>query len=57
MNRKKGFINKKGEMVIEPRFDREASFKDGLAEVEFEKSRAYINKMGEVVWRTTTDDF
>lgn len=47
--KKVGFINTKGEWVIEPTFDKVRAFKNGLAPVAKEKSWGYINETGEQV--------
>ncbi len=44
--KKVGFINAKGEWVIEPTFDKARAFKNGLAPVAKEKSWGYINEQG-----------
>lgn len=48
---KEGFINKSGEVVIEPKYDRVRNFSDGLAPVRCtgESKIGYINKSGEYV--------
>ncbi len=48
-NGKRGFINRDGEMVIEPRYDRVKSFSNGLASVMKGESWGYINNEGEFV--------
>ena len=44
---KRGYIDKKGNIVIEQKFDRAEPFKNGLARVNFS---AYIDKTGHVIW-------
>lgn len=44
-----GYINRKGEMVIESQFDEARSFSDGLALVRINDNLSYINKKGKVV--------
>jgi len=44
-----GFINGKGEVVIEPRFDRTWSFEEGLALVRVKGKYGAINEKGEFV--------
>jgi WG containing repeat len=46
-----GFINTKGEMVIEPRFDSVRSFSNGFAFVEFQKDSETIEGFKEKVGR------
>ncbi|MGL6340442.1 MAG: WG repeat-containing protein [Waterburya sp.] len=46
-----GFIDKKGNIVIEPRFEEVENFRGGLAMAELEDGRSvYINKKGNIVW-------
>lgn len=47
-----GFINKQGEMVIEPLFRLATNFQAGLAMVETKDCWGYINYAGEFVWST-----
>ncbi|MCB0428083.1 MAG: WG repeat-containing protein, partial [Mangrovimonas sp.] len=44
-----GFINTKGEWVIEPQFDKARAFFNGLAPVVKDKKWGYVNEKGEVV--------
>ncbi|HVK59618.1 MAG TPA: WG repeat-containing protein, partial [Candidatus Kapabacteria bacterium] len=47
----KGFINSRGEMVIEPRFHRQSSFwHREWALVGFENRDAIIDRKGNVIW-------
>lgn len=41
-----GYINKSGEVVIEPQFRKADSFSEGLAAVEKDKQWGYINTSG-----------
>ena len=56
IDRKYGYINNKGEMLIAPQFIRAAPFSGGWAEVikqttdEFVVLRGYIDKSGNFVW-------
>jgi hypothetical protein len=44
-----GYIDRDGNVVIEPRFNGAYEFSEGLAEVSIGSIRGYINKVGEVV--------
>jgi predicted DNA-binding WGR domain protein len=46
-----GFINRKGEMVIEPKFERVGEFSEGLASFGERMPMGFINKKGEIVIR------
>ena len=46
-----GFINKKGEWIIQPAFDRIGSFKNGLAMMEMGNDIVYINTEGVILYR------
>jgi len=56
-NGKWGYLNTKGEMQIEPRFDEigivEGHFRNGLALVEENSKQFYINKYGEKIWENS----
>jgi hypothetical protein len=60
-----GYINKNGEMVIEPQFRRAAMFQDGLASVYIDGRWALINIKGEHIrdideplnWRSYSQGF
>lgn len=45
-----GYINKKGEFLIEPQFDYAAPFYNGLANVSIDSESVVINKKGEIEW-------
>ena len=45
-----GFIDKKGNWVLEPKFDAAWSFSDGLALVVFNGKYYYVDKTGNYVW-------
>ena len=47
--KKVGFVNSKGEWVIEPKYDKVKSFSNGLAPVAIGKKWGYINPKGETV--------
>ena len=53
MGKKKGYIDRSGKIVIQPDFDRAWSFVNGLAEVEVDGNRGYIDKQGAYVWGPT----
>ena len=46
-----GFIDLNGKVVIKPRFKKVKDFKNGLALVQDEKFRMYIDKKGRVIWQ------
>ncbi|MEE8043841.1 MAG: WG repeat-containing protein [Thermodesulfobacteriota bacterium] len=53
MGNKWGFVNKKGEIVIEPQFENAVSFSGGLAIVELGGGKwGYIDKKGKLVWKS-----
>jgi len=45
---KSGYMDRRGNTVIEPRFDRAGDFAEGLAVVALEKRRTYIDRRGVV---------
>jgi len=47
--KKTGFVNSKGEWVLEPTFDKARAFSNGLAPVAQGKKWGYINEKGEMV--------
>lgn len=47
---KGGFIDKQGNIVIEPVFDRVSSFRNGLAWVDIDDKRGYIDRTGKYIW-------
>ncbi len=47
--KKAGFVNSKGEWVLEPTFDKARAFSNGLAPVAIGKKWGYINEKGEMV--------
>ena len=51
-----GYINTKGEQIVECKFDYVGDFKDGLAMVEKDGKRGYINTKGEQVIECKFDD-
>lgn len=51
-NSKWGFVNKKYEVVIPYKFDEVSPFRNGLAYFRISNIEGYINKNGEVVWKT-----
>ncbi len=46
-----GYIDKNGEMVIHEKFDVALPFKNGLARVQKGGKSAYINKLGDFIWK------
>ena len=44
-----GYIDKSGKVVIEPQFDEERAFSEGLAQVEKDGKWGFIDKSGKVV--------
>jgi len=46
---KYGFINKKGQYVVPPQFDKFYGFSQGLALVEREEKQGYVDKTGKIV--------
>lgn len=51
VNKKDGYINNKGEIVIDPQFTKALPFSEGLAAVMIENDKlGYINKQGQVVF-------
>ena len=48
-----GYIDKTGEMVVNPQFDSAEKFCQGLAEVTIGSKTGYINKAGKYVWNPT----
>jgi len=53
VNNKWGYINKRGENVINPQFDYVRSFSEGLAPVEIGGKWGYIDKSGDYIWKPT----
>lgn len=51
-----GYINREGEVVIQPTYDEAMQFKDGIARVYLVNYKTglikegYINKSGEYIW-------
>lgn len=56
-NGKFGYIDRAGEIVIEPRFDYADRFSDGLALVKVGGENAYVNETGKVVIKLDYKDF
>jgi hypothetical protein len=48
-----GYIDKSGNMVINPQFDRAGDFENGLAPVWLGDRQGYINRSGKYVWLPT----
>lgn len=55
-NKKYGFINKNGEMVIQPIYDYVLAFSEGLAKVEINGKCGFINRNGEMVIQPIFND-
>lgn len=56
-NGKKGFIDNKGKIVIEPKYDLVVTpFRDGLALVKSNGQYIYIDKTGKVIWAPRRGD-
>jgi hypothetical protein len=53
VNKKYGFINELGQMVIQPRFNHVMNFSEGLAAVHEDRHWNYIDTSGKVVIATT----
>ena len=53
---KYGFVNLKGEYVIEPKYDDANSFSEGFARVKLNDKWGFINKAGELVIEPQFDD-
>ena len=47
-----GFLNLEGEVVIKPRFTKINDFKNGLALVEDDIYRMYVDEKGKVIWHS-----
>jgi hypothetical protein len=45
-----GYMDTRGEMVIQPRFEKAQPFQDGLARVRLRGNDAYIDRQGRTVW-------
>ncbi|MBL4648515.1 MAG: WG repeat-containing protein, partial [Aureispira sp.] len=45
-----GYIDKKGAVVIDFKYDKAAYFKNGLAKIEEEGKAGYVNKKGLLVF-------
>jgi len=47
LNGKRGYIDQRGQIVIQPKFDDVYSFQDDIAAVKVDSKWGYINKKGE----------
>ncbi|HEE9620303.1 TPA: WG repeat-containing protein, partial [Campylobacter coli] len=56
LNRKYGFMDKNGKIVIEPKFDSISSFREGLAKVGLNGKYGLIDKSGKIVIEPKFDD-
>jgi hypothetical protein len=45
-----GYVDEKGEWVIEPQFSHTQPFRDGIASVQKDGQMKYVNKKGRTVW-------
>lgn len=50
-----GFINTKGEVIVEPQFDSAKAFSEGMSLVEIGDKCGYINRSGEIVIELRSD--
>ncbi|OVE80801.1 hypothetical protein BVY04_04875 [bacterium M21] len=50
-----GYFDKKGRMVIKPRFDSAEPYFDGVAEVNLaDDHKGYVNREGKLIWKSET---
>ncbi|APA52029.1 hypothetical protein BLD35_02145 [Campylobacter coli] len=57
LNRKYGFMDKNGKIVIEPKFDGVGNFSEGLAAVGLNGKWGFIDKNGEFAIKPKFDVF
>ncbi len=55
-DKKCGFINKQGQVVIQPTYDKATSFREGVAAVSIDGKYGFIDKNGEVVIQPTYEN-
>ena len=55
-NYKYGYIDKSGQVIVEPQFDYTYHFSEGLARIKLDDKYGYINKHGTVVIKPNFDD-
>jgi hypothetical protein len=55
MNKKWGFIDKTGILIIKPQFDEASSFSEGLARVLIGRNHGFIDKSGKMVIKPQFD--
>ncbi|MCG4471067.1 WG repeat-containing protein, partial [Lawsonibacter sp. DFI.6.74] len=55
INKRWGYINKKGEVTIEPTFSYVNQFKEGISLVETKNKYGYIDKTGEFIIKPKFD--
>ena len=48
-----GYVDKRGEWVIKPRYDHAEMFQDGIASVTLDGTRGWIDKSGKYIWPLT----
>lgn len=53
IGKKYGFVNKKGKIIVKPKFDYANSFTNGLARVGTKEGIGYIDKTGKYIWQPT----
>ncbi|EFV4699761.1 WG repeat-containing protein, partial [Campylobacter coli] len=56
LNRKYGFMDKNGKIVIEPKFDSIWDFSEELARVELNRRWGFIDRSGKFVIKPKFDD-
>ena len=52
-NRKYGYIDKTGKMIIKPQFDYATVFSEGMAHAKIEGKRGFIDKTGKFIWQSS----
>lgn len=54
---KSGFMNRQGQIVIEPQYKKVWDFEGGLAKVKTEDWWGYINKKEKIIWKTYESEY